>query len=698
MKSGKIITASKPLPSIIAGPIVRHCEQSQLNFWLVTTMPCDFTCSLFHINEISTEQSSPFFKVTLNSPKHFISSVNNNIANNQNENQSELQQIQVGTKAYINLITLRDDKGFPENTVIEYDISAHSISNKTKNDTQIKQSVTQLAKLLYKNESRPSLVIKPVIQKMLHGSCRKPHFDSDDGLIQVDELLATTDFSAEERPSMLMMSGDQVYVDDIAGPTLSAIHQVIELLGLFDESWEAQSLIDKKNGNKKNTQSQQLFKHAHSYYQRDKILPKYTTNSFLLGKKVHPVFTTVHFHNHLITLSEVLAMYFLTWSPELWEQVSVDKPPSNMSAEFTDKYQQEYKIIKEFSQGLYRVRRAMAHIPVYMIFDDHDITDDWNLTRGWEEAAYTNSFSKQIIGNALFAYWLCQGWGNAPEKFQPLVTQVELLFNKTNTHNELSPKSTENNEKRLALIDKLFDWEAWNYNLATTPKMVVLDTRTQRWRSESRANKPSGLMDWETLTDFQQELIKEPSVIVVSAAPIYGVKLIETVQRMFTFFGKPLAVDAENWMAHSGTANVILNIFRNPKTPPQFIILSGDVHYSFVYEVSHRFRKSRAKILQVTCSGIKNKFPDKLLTILAKLNKILYTTYSPLNLFTKRRRMKIRVRKPNTNIDQHLYNGSGIGVLMLNTNDEVITEIITSSGKTIRFNKYDAGDENDELL
>jgi len=66
-------------------------------------------------------------------------------------------------------------------------------------------------------------------------------------------------------------------------------------------------------------------------------------------------------------------------------------------------------------------------------------------------------------------------------------------------------------------------------------------------------------------------------------------------------------------MAHSGTANVILNIFRNPRTPPHFIILSGDVHYSFVYDVTHRFIKNKARITQITCSGIKNTFPDKLL-------------------------------------------------------------------------------------
>jgi phosphodiesterase/alkaline phosphatase D-like protein len=50
----------------------------------------------------------------------------------------------------------------------------------------------------------------------------------------------------------------------------------------------------------------------------------------------------------------------------------------------------------------------MAHLPCLMIFDDHDITDDWNLSAQWEETAYGHPFSRRIIGNALLGYLLCQ--------------------------------------------------------------------------------------------------------------------------------------------------------------------------------------------------------------------------------------------------------------------------------------------------
>jgi len=606
----------------------------EITFWLVTSADYDLH---FHLYQQDNDQ--PFLSRLLDD--------------------SELQKIQIGTNAFINLINIKVDKPLAEEALFTYDFNFISLD---KN-----QTLTELIpELTYDDNIRPTFAIKNKINKLLHGSCRKPHFDSGDGLQQVDKALAKTHSSVVDRPSILIMTGDQIYADDVAGPMLAAIHQVIELLGLHDESWQGAVVNN----------SDELFSSEFCYYQREKLLPKNTANKavyekfFAASKK--PIFTSVNANNHLVSLAEMFAMYLLVWSPSLWEKVNLDY--HNVPEEFDSKYQEELCIIEAFVSGLSDVRRALAHISTYMIFDDHDITDDWNLTRGWEEAAYGHPFSKQIIGNSLIAYWLCQGWGNAPEKFKALNHKSSEHFGKQGV------------DQQMALIDELLAWDQWHFSLATTPKIVVLDTRTQRWRSESRANKPSGLMDWEALSDLQQELINQPSIIMISPAPVYGVKLIETIQRIFTFFGKPLMVDAENWMAHSGTANVMLNIFRHVKTPPNFIILSGDVHYSFVYEVTHRFRRNSSTIYQITCSGIKNQFPSGLLKWLDGLNRTLYASYSPLNWFTKRRRMKIRERKPSGSKHSSLYNGSGIGQLTLNAEgEEPVAELLTVDDTKVSF-------------
>ena len=579
------------------------------------------------------------------------------------------QQVRIGEQAFVNLISIDFQDALPINTLLAYNFTWTI-------DEQQHSLVECLPEILYSGQKYPNFAIKSDIKQMLHGSCRKPHFDSGDGLVQVDHIIADSISDATLRPAMLMMSGDQIYADDVAGPMLVAIHQVIELLGLYDEKWRGTVV----------NSSDELFTSPLCYYQRDQLLPHNSANKavyekiFAASKK--PIFTSVNAKNHLVTLAEVFAMYILTWSPVMWRRV--DLKSHKVADAFSVTYQAEAEVIERFSAGLSIVGRALAHIPTYMIFDDHDITDDWNLTRGWEEAAYEHPFSKRIIGNALIGYWLCQGWGNAPDKFIELNAKAKHCF------------TEQGYAQQTQLIEQLLAWDQWHYSLATSPKIIVLDTRTQRWRSESNANKPSGLMDWEALSDLQQELINQPEVILVSPAPIYGVKMIETIQRIFTFIGLPLVVDAENWMAHSGTANVMLNIFRHYKTPPHFIILSGDVHYSFFYEVTHRFRRSSSRIFQITSSGIKNQFPSGLLRWLERLNRYLYNSRSPLNWFTKRRRMKIKVRKPNPEQRNTLVNQSGIGLITLTADEQVVkAELLTANNERVLFHPLQANEQSE---
>jgi len=386
-----------------------------------------------------------------------------------------------------------------------------------------------------------------------------------------------------------------------------------------------------------------------------------------------PIFTADSAHNHIVTLAEAAAMYLLIWSPELWKFVSLNKV--DIPASHRDLYAQELKEVETFAAGMVKIRRMLAHMPTYMIFDDHDVTDDWNLTRGWEEVAYENPFSKRIIGNTLIAYFLFQAWGNNPEQFNG-----DFLDHVHGCYENPGDKQQDN------LIDYLLDYERWNYCLPTSPKVVVLDTRTKRWWSESSLSKPSGLMDWEALSDLQQELMGQSSVLLVSPAPIFGVKLIEVVQRFITFLGHPLVVDAENWMAHPGSANVILNIFRHRKTPKNFVILSGDVHYHFAYDISLKYRDNSPNIWQITCSGFKNEFPHGLLRWFDRMNRWLYASHSPLNWFTKRRRMRIRPRKPDIYSSRRLFCESGVGRVRLDSEGKP-TEIsvLTGKGNEVRF-------------
>ncbi|WP_259483836.1 alkaline phosphatase D family protein [Shewanella baltica] len=603
--------------------MLRHCDATHFTLWFVSREP---------LTELTLRLGEHEFPLQ----------------------DADVHYVPLGQHAHQYLIMLSRPELLTPNRVMSYQVSAAQHGD-------IFASISQLS---YGDASTPSVRFTPELTQVFHGSCRNPHHHSDDALVAADTHLAQIIDTgvADDRPALIVMSGDQVYIDDVAGPMLNAIGQVIDLLGLQHEQFEGANIAS----------SEALHYQPADLYQRHKNLLPHTQypakTALWRWYRNHPIFTSSIAENHLVSLNEIIALYLLTWSPELWELVNIPKDVDGLTPANSARWQNEWQHLLGFKAGLTQVRRFMAHIPVYMMFDDHDVTDDWNLTTKWELAAYEHAFSKRIIGNALIGYTLFQGLGNAPDKFADEIRPLLDAF-------FAQPQS----ESQDLLIDELLKFEQWHYTLATSPKLVVLDTRTRRWRSESNLAKPSGLMDWEALMDLQQELLGQSKVIIVSPAPMFGVKLIEAIQRTATLMGASLLVDAENWMAHPGAANALLSIFMHRKTPEEFVILSGDVHYSFSYDISIRFRRSSPNIYQITCSGIKNHFPDKLLPIFDKLNGWLYGHFSPLNLLTKRKRMSLRGRRPNGAPSKRLVNKSGIGILEL-ADDGAPTKIAVLHG------------------
>ncbi len=144
-----------------------------------------------------------------------------------------MQVIPVGRHAFVHLIDVVLDSALPCDTRIDYDllIDGHS-------------PIAEWAPhLLYGNAGCPNLVVRSRIDQLLHGSCRKPHHPAADGLLCVDQLLSG-ETDPQQRPALLMMSGDQIYADDVSGPMLRAIHCLIERLGLFDEHLEGAVVSD----------------------------------------------------------------------------------------------------------------------------------------------------------------------------------------------------------------------------------------------------------------------------------------------------------------------------------------------------------------------------------------------------------------------------------------------------------------------
>ena len=57
-------------------------------------------------------------------------------------------------------------------------------------------------------------------------------------------------------------------------------------------------------------------------------------------------------------------------------------------------------------------RWFLANVPSVMVFDDHEMVDDWNISQRWVEEAETWPWWLDHVHDGLMTYWLYQHLGN----------------------------------------------------------------------------------------------------------------------------------------------------------------------------------------------------------------------------------------------------------------------------------------------
>lgn len=315
--------------------------------------------------------------------------------------------------------------------------------------------------------------------------------------------------------------------------------------------------------------------------------------------------------------------------------------------------------IKNFDQpeSLLKVRRLLANIPTYMIFDDHDVTDDWNITGYWYDKVRSSPLGRRIISNALAAYWAFQGWGNDPGNFDSdMITSITEHLNNAN-----------NDTMRGEHYD-LMTWKhrGWGFSIATNPPIIVMDSRTQR--QSDNPSYPPQLMDRYALDWLRVEwsklktckinchgnagtINKDTCPILVATTPVFGFSPIEHIVRfglwlisycktkqclkfmekleeswlISNFINK---FDVEAWTSNLDGFTAFLDTVLHKMDIEQCVFLSGDVHYSFsekcLYRsgTSHFIAGKNLNFYQLTSSSLRNEPGNSQKTALNKLERI----------------------------------------------------------------------------
>lgn len=587
------------LPLILAGPVLRHTSPETVTVWLALQKPCHVTLKIYE----TQADGHNIGKLIVTGTR---------------------QTVALGQHLHIVAVTAASQAG--ENLrfcqIYAYDLSfdTDETARQTLQQALLSSEFPQIS-LSYFPHQLPTFVLPPEDLndvRLVHGSCRKPHGKGYDALPILDCLLEQNATSPNFRPQQLFLTGDQIYGDDVGDPLLSILTEVGNtLLG-----WEEP--LPLLAGDR--ITAKQL-----KPGQRCEIAEKQAGFTAGLRHKAE------YAKSHLLSLGEYYAIYLLSLSPIFWSQPFPKGNEVYQKRKQAKQWDEEVENLQNFAHTLSKVRRAVANISTYTIFDDHDVSDDWYLNQAWCLQVLGKPLGRRVVQNALLAYAVFQAWGNTPEQFQDESAGAKLLEAAQNwSHSAgedrqaqeaialylgLPPSDPLTNLPKMRLdgdvlvLDRFSNALQWHYTIRSTAhEVIVLDTRTWRgYPAEGETIAPPMLL---SPTAFKQQLQatlqqRDPSqmkaTLIVAPTNTFSLQAIEWVQhwklRKRQVFDSDVG-DAWN-INTSALAQLLSTIFQERE---QVIILSGDIHYSSALRLDFWAHDGKPHILaQLTASAIKNK-------------------------------------------------------------------------------------------
>ncbi len=291
----------------------------------------------------------------------------------------------------------------------------------------------------------------------------------------------------------------------------------------------------------------------------------------------------------------------------------VGRPPGLEVADF-EEYAQLYR--EAWSEPA--IRWLFSTLPTAMIFDDHDVHDDWNTSAAWLETMRGEPWWTDRIAGALATYWIYQHLGNLP----PAELDRDPLLGKVRAEVDAGPLLRE-----FALAaDCEGGGGLWSYtrDLAGS-RLVVLDGREGRILEEGhREMLDEAEWRWvveQTRGDFDHLLLANTLPVLLPAnfhyveawseavcGGAWGPAAARVAERIRQAF------DLEHWAAFQSSFRRLLALTRavgagrlGSRAPATILFLGGDVHQGYLHEASFPPAAGVASAVhQVVCSPFRN--------------------------------------------------------------------------------------------
>ncbi|MGW4013699.1 alkaline phosphatase D family protein [Streptomyces sp. NPDC004763] len=293
----------------------------------------------------------------------------------------------------------------------------------------------------------------------------------------------------------------------------------------------------------------------------------------------------------------------------------LDRPPGDQVADY-----EEYTRLYYESWLDPEVRWLLSTVPSCMIFDDHDVVDDWNTSAAWLADMRATDWWQERLLSGLMSYWVYQQLGNlSPDELaaDPLYAAVRE-----------TPDGTAALRAFAARADADPTSVRWSYrrDFGRT-RLLMVDSRAARVLKEDRRTMlDPGEAAWlrEQIMDGRGAY---DHLLIGTSLPWLLPHLVHDVEAWnsaicggergarWARLGERIrrGADLEHWSAFPSSftalGDLIAEAGTGPGAPATVSVLSGDVHHAYVAEPSWPGRAPDARVAQLTCSPVHNSVP-----------------------------------------------------------------------------------------
>jgi PhoD-like phosphatase len=290
-------------------------------------------------------------------------------------------------------------------------------------------------------------------------------------------------------------------------------------------------------------------------------------------------------------------------------------PPGEEIADF-----EEYTRLYRESWTDPDIRWLLATVSSVMIFDDHDVIDDWNISWEWLRDARAEPWWDARITGAFMSYWIYQHLGNLT---------ADELADEPMYQRAIAAEGDVGDE--LEVFARRADRESAASRWACLrdfgrSRVLVVDSRAARVLDEDHRQMVDD-EEWEWIAERSRADLDH--LLVVSTLPVFmspGIHHLEAWNEAVcagawgAAAARPAerlrrALDLEHWPAFHDSFRLMVELVRDVATggggartaPASVILIGGDVHNASVAEVSlGRRDPARGRVHQIVCSPFRN--------------------------------------------------------------------------------------------